>query len=266
MSEYELGTALDTDYYGVFENVPAEDRAVWQRARDFIIEILPEVNDAWDKAEYPLRWATRLGELDLLNDGVEGPGLNTISPLAAGLATMELSRGDGSIGTIVGVQAGLALRSVAMYGSDEQKAEWLVPLSRGEKLGAFALTEPDHGSDSVSLETTAVRDGDEWVINGSKKWIGNGSVGHMSVCGRAMRPVTYAGLSFHRTPPVTRRRRSRARFRYAPSTRPKSRSPTCGSPQMRYSPGQTASRTPQRSCSRRDSGCLGRAWARNRDV
>ncbi len=181
MTDYDLGSPLDTDYYGIFEDIPPADRAVWQRARDFIEEVLPEVNDAWDKAEYPLRWARRLGELDLLNDGVEGPGLNTISPLAAGLASMELSRGDGSIGTIAGVQAGLALRSIAMFGSDEQKKEWLVPLSRGKKLGAFALTEPNHGSDSVSLETTAVRDGDDWIINGQKKWIGNGSVGHITV-------------------------------------------------------------------------------------
>ena len=110
-----------------------------------------------------------------------GPGLTPMSPLAAGLVNMEISRGDGSMGTVVAVQGGLALRSIAMFGSDEQKATWLVPLARAEKLGAFALTEPDHGSDSVALETTARRDGDEWVINGEKKWIGNGSVGDVTV-------------------------------------------------------------------------------------
>ncbi|WGD37003.1 acyl-CoA dehydrogenase family protein [Lysinibacter sp. HNR] len=181
MADYELSAPLDTDYYGIFEDVPAEDRAAWMRARSFINEVLPEVNEAWDKAEYPLRWARRLGELDLLNDGVVGEGLNTISPLAAGLVSMELSRGDGSIGTILGVQAGLALRTIAMHGSPEQKARWLGPLSRGEELGAFALTEPEHGSDSVSLKTQAVRDGDGWIINGQKKWIGNGSVGDVTI-------------------------------------------------------------------------------------
>ncbi|WP_104199185.1 acyl-CoA dehydrogenase family protein [Cryobacterium sp. Y29] len=181
MPDYDVSAPLDTDYYGVFADVPETDRAFWSRARTFAVETLDELSEAWDKAEYPLHLARRLGELDLLTDGVEGPGLTPMSPLAAGLVNMEISRGDGSMGTVVAVQGGLALRSIAMFGSDEQKATWLVPLARAEKLGAFALTEPDHGSDSVGLETTAHRDGDEWVINGEKKWIGNGSVGDLTV-------------------------------------------------------------------------------------
>ncbi|MDJ0348744.1 acyl-CoA dehydrogenase family protein [Cryobacterium sp. PH29-G1] len=181
MPDYDVSAPLDTDYYGVFADVPDADRAFWSRARTFAVETLDELTEAWDKAEYPLHLARRLGELDLLTDGVEGPGLTPMSPLAAGLVNMEISRGDGSMGTVVAVQGGLALRSIAMFGSDEQKATWLVPLARAEKLGAFALTEPDHGSDSVALETTAHRDGDEWVINGEKKWIGNGSVGDVTV-------------------------------------------------------------------------------------
>ncbi|WP_104191821.1 acyl-CoA dehydrogenase family protein [Cryobacterium sp. Y82] len=181
MPDYDVSAPLDTDYYGVFADVPETDRAFWSRARTFAVETLDELSEAWDKAEYPLHLARRLGELDLLTDGVEGPGLTPMSPLAAGLVNMEISRGDGSMGTVVAVQGGLALRSIAMFGSDEQKATWLVPLARAEKLGAFALTEPDHGSDSVGLETTAHLDGDEWVINGEKKWIGNGSVGDVTV-------------------------------------------------------------------------------------
>ncbi|TFB71017.1 acyl-CoA dehydrogenase family protein [Cryobacterium sp. Hz9] len=181
MPDYDVSAPLDTDYYGVFADVPAADRAFWSRARSFAVETLDELSAAWDKAEYPLHLARRLGELDLLTDGVTGPGLTPMSPLAAGLVNMEISRGDGSMGTVVAVQGGLALRSIAMFGSDEQKATWLVPLARADKLGAFALTEPDHGSDSVALETTAHRDGDEWVINGEKKWIGNGSVGDVTV-------------------------------------------------------------------------------------
>jgi len=177
----DLGIALDTDYYTVFRDVPDADRLFWKRARAFAEDTLDEVNEAWDRAEYPVHLARRLGELDLLTDGVVGPGLTPMSPLAAGLVNMEISRGDGSMGTVIAVQGGLALRSIAYFGSDEQKARWLVPLARGEKLGAFALTEPAHGSDSVGLETTAVRDGDSWVLNGEKKWIGNGSVGDVTV-------------------------------------------------------------------------------------
>ncbi|MDY7542493.1 acyl-CoA dehydrogenase family protein [Cryobacterium sp. 5B3] len=181
MPDYDVSVPLDTDYYELFRDVPAADRAFWDRARAFAIETLDEVTEAWDKAEYPLHLVRKLGELDLLTDGVVGPGLTPMSPLAAGLVNMEISRGDGSMGTVVAVQGGLALRSIALFGSDAQKAEWLVPLARAEKLGAFALTEPDHGSDSVALETTATRDGDEWVITGEKKWIGNGSVGDVTV-------------------------------------------------------------------------------------
>jgi len=181
MPDYDVSAPLDTDYYGVFANIPEADRAFWTRARTFAVETLDELTEAWDKAEYPLHLARRLGELDLLTDGVEGPGLTAMSPLAAGLVNMEISRGDGSMGTVVAVQGGLVLRSIALFGSDEQKEKWLVPLARAEKLGAFALTEPDHGSDSVGLETTAHRDGDQWVINGEKKWIGNGSVGDVTV-------------------------------------------------------------------------------------
>jgi glutaryl-CoA dehydrogenase len=177
----DVSTALDTDYYAVFKDVPEADRQFWKRARTFADETLDEVNEAWDKAEFPVHLARRLGELDLLTDGVAGPGLTPMSPLAAGLVNMEISRGDGSMGTVIAVQGGLALRSIAYFGSDEQKATWLVPLARGHKLGAFALTEPGHGSDSVALETTAVRRGDSWVINGEKKWIGNGSVGDVTV-------------------------------------------------------------------------------------
>jgi glutaryl-CoA dehydrogenase len=104
-----------------------------------------------------------------------------MSIVAAGLIQMELSRGDGSLGVLLGVQAGLAMRSIAMLGSEEQKQRWLPSMARMESLGAFALTEPDHGSDSVSLETTARREGDEYVIDGAKRWIGNGTVADVVV-------------------------------------------------------------------------------------
>ncbi|AUI50085.1 acyl-CoA dehydrogenase family protein [Arthrobacter crystallopoietes] len=181
MPDYDVSTPLDTDYYGVFSGIPAADRAVWERARTFTDEAVPQMNDYWDRAEYPLHLVKRMGDLGLLSDGLTVPGQEPMSPLAAGLVNMEVSRGDGSLGTVIAVQGGLAMRSIAYFGSQEQKDRWLGPLARGEEFGAFALTEPDHGSDSVSLETTAVRDGDEFVLNGEKKWIGNGSVGGVTV-------------------------------------------------------------------------------------
>ncbi len=104
-----------------------------------------------------------------------------MTPLAVGLVHMELHRGDGSLGTFLGVQAGLAMKSIAMLGSEEQKQQWLPAMARLEKIGAFALTEPEHGSDSVALETIARRDGDSWVIDGAKRWIGNATIADVVV-------------------------------------------------------------------------------------
>lgn len=177
VSSYDVTGRRGTDYYSVFSDISAEDRAVWERAQSFIDEVGDRMQAAWDTADYPLDLVARMGELDLLNDGVEHEGLTHFSPLAAGLVNMEISRGDGSLGTVVAVQGGLALRTLALFGSDEQKQQWLAPIARAEVLAAFALTEPDHGSDSVSLETVARRDGDDWVLRGAKKWIGNGASG-----------------------------------------------------------------------------------------
>ena len=142
---------------------------------------MPVINDYWERAEVPVELCRRLGELGLVGDGLDGYGCPPMSPTAAGLIAMELNRGDGSVGTFLGVQAGLAMRSIHMHGSEEQKQRWLPAMARCEKLGAFALTEPRHGSDSVSLETEARRDGDEYVINGAKRWIGNGTLADVVV-------------------------------------------------------------------------------------
>jgi glutaryl-CoA dehydrogenase len=104
-----------------------------------------------------------------------------MTPLARGLVNMELHRGDGSLGTFLGVQSGLAMKSIALLGSDEQKQRWLPAMAQLTAVGAFALTEPTHGSDSVALETTARRDGDAWVLDGAKRWIGNASIADVVV-------------------------------------------------------------------------------------
>jgi len=176
-TDYQITARQGADYYRVFDDVPAADREIWQRAQGFIDQAAPRMAAAWDTAEYPLDLVRQLGELDLLTDGVSHPLLSTVSPLAAGLVNMEISRGDGSLGTVIAVQAGLALRTLGLLGSPEQQEKWLRPLARAEVLGAFALTEPAHGSDSVALETSARRDQDGWILRGAKKWIGNGASG-----------------------------------------------------------------------------------------
>lgn len=177
VAHYDLLSRRDTDYYAVFADIPDADRAVWDRAKAFADEVGTRMQGEWDAATYPVELVRRMGELELFTDGIEHPELPHTSPLAAGLVNMEVSRHDGSLATALAVQGGLALRTLALFGSPEQQRRWLKPLADGTVLGAFALTEPDHGSDSVSLETTATRTGDGWSLSGTKKWIGNGASG-----------------------------------------------------------------------------------------
>ena len=177
-----LGSALATDYFFVREQFTDEQWEHFLATRRFVDEeVLPVINDYWEPAELPWPLMRRLAELSLVGDDIEGYGCPGMSPLARGLVHMEVNRGDGSLGTFLAVQAGLAMKSIDLLGSDEQKERWLPAMARLEKIGAFALTEPNHGSDSVALETSARRDGDEWIINGAKRWIGNGSIADVVV-------------------------------------------------------------------------------------
>jgi glutaryl-CoA dehydrogenase len=174
---YDVSTSLDTDYYTIFEDLTAGEREVWARTREFVdTDVLPVINDYWERAEHPADLVKKLAALDVTGDGIDYPGMPQMSRTASGLVAMELSRGDGSIQTIHGVQSALVMRSIGWLGSPEQKARWLPALARWDVLGGFALTEPLHGSDSVSLETTARREGDAYVLDGAKRWIGNGSI------------------------------------------------------------------------------------------
>jgi glutaryl-CoA dehydrogenase len=178
----DLGRGLATDYFFLREQFSREQLAHFATARRFVDdEVIPVISGYWERAEFPWTLARRLGELGLIGDGLEGYGCPPLDPFSAGLVQMEVSRGDGSLGTFMGVQGGLAMRSISMFGSEEQKQRWLPALARAEKIGAFALTEPEHGSDSIALETEARRDGDSYVINGRKRWIGNGTIADVVV-------------------------------------------------------------------------------------
>ncbi|MGS7220546.1 acyl-CoA dehydrogenase family protein [Micrococcus luteus] len=179
---YDVATPLDVDYLEAFGEATDEDRAHWDRARAYGREVLERIDGHWDRAEYPLDLVARAGELDLLTDGLEVPGHAVMSPLAAGLVAMEISRADGSMAAAAAVQGGLVLRALVHCASAEQKERYLEPVARGTLPGGFALTEPLHGSDSVSLETSARPDGaGGWVLNGAKKWIGNGAAGGITI-------------------------------------------------------------------------------------
>ena len=173
---------MSTDYYLLDELLTDEARAVRDRVRAFVeADLLPVINDYWDRADFPWPLVPKIAELGVVGGTIEGYGCPGLSSLAAGMASLEMSRGDGSINTFFGVQSGLAMGSINMLGSEEQKQRWLPAMATLDKIGAFALTEPNHGSDSVALETTVRRDGDELVLNGAKRWIGNASIADVVV-------------------------------------------------------------------------------------
>jgi glutaryl-CoA dehydrogenase len=184
-----LGESLGTDFFSVREQFTDEQWSHFITVRRFVDEeVVPVIGPYWERAEIPWPLVKRLPELGVVGEDIQGYGCAGMSPMACGLVTMELHRGDGSLGVFLGVHAGLAMLSIAMCGSDEQKARWLPEMARMDKLGAFALTEPDHGSDSVALETSArpvKGDGeagwDHWVLNGRKRWIGLGTVADLIV-------------------------------------------------------------------------------------
>jgi glutaryl-CoA dehydrogenase len=177
-----IGRSLGTDYFRIADQLTGEERDYLRRTRDFVDgEVLPVINDYWERAEFPWPLIKTMAGLSIVGDGITGYGCPPMSPIATGLVHMELNRGDGSLGTFLGVQAGLAMQAIAMLGSEEQKQSWLPGMATLDLLGAFALTEPAHGSDSIALETSARRDRDAWVINGEKKWIGNGTLADVVV-------------------------------------------------------------------------------------
>jgi glutaryl-CoA dehydrogenase len=177
-----LGEALATDYFQVREQFTDEQWDHFFTTRRFVDEeVLPAINDYWEAAELPWPLMRRLADLALYGEDIASYGCPGMSPLARGLVNMELHRGDGSLGTFLGVQSGLAMKSIDLLGSEEQKERWLPAMARLDAVGAFALTEPAHGSDSVALETTARRNGGEWVLDGAKRWIGNGSIADVVV-------------------------------------------------------------------------------------
>ena len=181
-TEFVLGAGLGTDYFRIRHQLSPTQLGHLERTRAYVDEeVLPVINGYWERAEFPWLLVEKLAGLGIVGDGIVGYGCPDLDPMSVGLIYMELSRGDGSLGTFVGVQAGLAMQSIAMLGSEEQKQAWLPKMAALEAIGAFALTEPDHGSDSIGLETTARRDGDGYVLDGTKRWIGNGSIADVVV-------------------------------------------------------------------------------------
>jgi glutaryl-CoA dehydrogenase len=170
----DVTRSLGTDYYLLEELLTDEEREIRDKVRAFADrEVIPIINDYWDKAQFPFELIPKVAELGIAGTTIQGYGCPGMSHVAAMLVAAEMTRGDGSINTFFGVHSGLAMGTIDICGSEEQKERWLPQMARLEKIGAWGLTEAKHGSDSVRLETSARKEGDEYVLNGEKRWIGN---------------------------------------------------------------------------------------------
>ena len=178
-----LHPAVDGDFYKVAQLVNAEDQALLRHVRAFADErVAPVINRYWGRAEFPFELIAPYGALGIAGASYRGFGCLGKSTLLDGLVTMELARVDCSIATFHGVHSGLAMGSIHLCGSDEQRQRWLPAMQRAEKIGAFGLTEPEVGSGAArGLTTTARRCGKDWILNGRKRWIGNATFADLTI-------------------------------------------------------------------------------------
>jgi len=171
------------DFVNVNSLLSEEEKEIRDRVREHVDrEIIPVMADYWDRAEFPFDLVPGLGELGIMGGSFEKEyGCAGWSNVAYGLAVAELARGAGSLATFLDVQSGLAMAAIHQLGSEEQKQEWLPSMAKCEKIGCFGLTEPEHGSDPGSMETSAAEKDAGYVLQGEKRWIGNGSFADVAV-------------------------------------------------------------------------------------
>jgi len=171
------------DYLELDELLSEEERMVRDTTRDFVSEhVMPIIGEAYEKAEFPRQLIPMIGELGLLGANLpEEYGCAGMGAVAYGLICQELERGDSGLRSFVSVQGSLVMWPIHAFGSEEQKRRWLPEMAKGKAIGCFGLTEPDHGSDPAGMETKAKRDGKDWVINGAKMWITNGTVADVAL-------------------------------------------------------------------------------------
>ena len=170
------------DYYGVEALYSEEERMVRDAVRDWVeTEFLSRVTEHHRAGTFPVELIPKLGELGVFGATLKGYGCAGLSHVAYGLIMQELERGDSGLRSCASVQSGLVMYPIWSYGSEAQKERWLPAMARGEKIGCFGLTEPDHGSDPGGMKTRARRRGDRYVLQGTKLWITNGSIADVAV-------------------------------------------------------------------------------------
>ena len=171
------------DYYNISDFLSDEELLIQQTAFDFVkTEFLPLINEHYEKGTFPLELISKLGALGFLGSSlpVESGGAG-VTNIAYGLILHELERGDSGLRSFASVQGALVMYPIHAFGSSEQRAKWLSDLGKGIKIGCFGLTEPNFGSNPGGMATACKKDGDDWIINGSKMWITNGSIADIAI-------------------------------------------------------------------------------------
>ncbi|HEY4490876.1 MAG TPA: acyl-CoA dehydrogenase family protein [Acidobacteriota bacterium] len=170
------------DFYNISDLLSEEERMVRDTIRDFVSErVIPIIEKHNREATFPIHLVPQLAELGVLGANLKGYGCADLNNVAYGLIMQELERGDSGLRSFASVQGALVMYPIYSYGSDDQKNRWLPELAAGRKIGCFGLTEPDFGSNPGGMLTKAVRDGNQWVINGTKRWITNGNIADVAV-------------------------------------------------------------------------------------
>jgi glutaryl-CoA dehydrogenase len=170
------------DFYRTDDLLTEEERLVRSTVGRFVDQrFLPIIAEHYERATFPLEVVPDLARLGVFGMHLQGYGAAGLSNVMYGLACQELERGDSGLRSFVSVQGSLCMFPIHRYGSEEQKERWLPFMARGEVIGCFGLTEPEFGSNPAGMATRARRDGDDWVINGTKRWITNGNVAHLAI-------------------------------------------------------------------------------------
>ncbi|MEE9170891.1 MAG: acyl-CoA dehydrogenase family protein [bacterium] len=159
-----------------------EEIMIRDTVRDFVDEqVLPVIAEHYEKAKFPMQLVTQMGELGLLGSNLSGYGAAGVNNVAYGLMMQELERGDSGVRSFASVQGSLVMYPILTFGDEEQRKKWLPELAAGRLIGCFGLTEADSGSDPGSMKTRATADGDQYILNGSKMWITNGTIADLAV-------------------------------------------------------------------------------------
>jgi len=174
---------IGPDFYNISDLLTEEELLIQKTAHEFVNnEFKPVINEHYENGTFPIEIATKLGELGFMGSSLpEESGGAGISSVAYGLILHELEKGDSGLRSFVSVQGALVMYPIHSYGSDEQKKKWLPGLGSGKLIGCFGLTEPNFGSNPGGMATTAKKDGGDWIINGSKMWITNGSLADVAL-------------------------------------------------------------------------------------